>query len=543
MRHFYGLAYDISFVYWLHIDKIAQHILRLSVLVFMQLSTRKKLLYPLITFLTTALVTSMLFYYSYKSQLKYSNALFNNLATQEAENLSQVLASDLHFIGSGANFFHATKPENWGQFHHFADELISASNSLIGLQWMQRVKKVELDEHIEQVRQEFPSFSLFTVPKDGPKTKGYIMPNNEDIFVASDIYPRSESNIKLLGFYSSRVRFQLILDGIRTTGQPNVSDKVRLLQDGLDQKLQKTGLLVYHPVFDMESSERLIGVVVGVLRTTQYFTELMDRTASGQQFFVKVTDMGFDAEDDPILYQSEGWESGYGLEVSKTVSLPNREWIIDFKLANRVSNNDSLVLISIGFGGFVIACLLSYITYLQVRDREHLSVLLDERTEKLQFLVNHDSLTGVQNRRAFHVRLSELTHQQACFSLVVLDIDKFKALNDSFGHVAGDQMLIHVAKVIRENLLANDTLYRMGGDEFCIISSLTDRFELFDYLNTLGRTVATSEYQYDIHKIRCSLSIGAAVRVSESKEELLKIADVQLYKSKRAGRDCVSLAE
>ncbi|MEF1186947.1 sensor domain-containing diguanylate cyclase, partial [Vibrio sinaloensis] len=100
----------------------------------MLLGTQKKILYPLIAFLATTLITSLLVYYSYKSQLKYSSALFNNLAQQQTENLSQVLTSDLHFIGAGANFFHATKPENWGQFHLFAEELVSSSDTLIGLQ-------------------------------------------------------------------------------------------------------------------------------------------------------------------------------------------------------------------------------------------------------------------------------------------------------------------------------------------------------------------------------------------------------------------------
>tara|TARA_Y100001956_G_scaffold36846_1_gene36208 strand:+ start:1429 stop:2856 length:1428 start_codon:yes stop_codon:yes gene_type:complete len=475
--------------------------------------------------------------------LKYTNALFSNLAEQQAENLSQVLESDLHFIGAGANFFHATKPENWGQFHLFADELVSSSDTLIGLQWMQRVGKSELDSHITQVRETFPSFNLYTVPKDGPKTMGYIMPNGEDIYIASDIYPRSDANLNLLGFYSSRVRFQLILDGIRATGQPNVSDKVRLLQDGLDKSLEKTGLLVYHPVFDVESAEHLIGVVVGVIRTTRYFDNLISRTASGQQLLVKVTDMGFDAEDDPTLYESEGWNSGQGLEISKTIVLPNREWIIDFKLASRVTNNDRLVLISIGLGGLVIACLLGYIVYLQVRDKEYLSVMLDERTEELQFMVNHDALTGLRNRRAFNDRLSQVIAQEQCFALVTFDIDKFKVLNDSFGHVAGDEMLIHVANIVSENLVDGDLFYRIGGDEFCIISSVTECSKLYNYLNDIGRLVATSHHQYDIHKIRCSLSIGAVVRVSESEEDILKKADTQLYKSKKAGRNRVTVEE
>ncbi|WP_411020003.1 hypothetical protein, partial [Salmonella sp. ZJHZ21_0168] len=77
--------------------------------------------------------------------------------------------------------------------------------------------------------QTFPNFQPFTVPKDGPKTYGYIFEHKEPIFIASDIYPRTPENLSLLGFYFSRKRFDLILDDISTNGRANVSDKVRLL--------------------------------------------------------------------------------------------------------------------------------------------------------------------------------------------------------------------------------------------------------------------------------------------------------------------------
>jgi len=509
----------------------------------MQFGFSKKIIYPVLTFLLTVLATVLVVYFSYQSQLKYTKSLFNNLAQQQTDNLAQVLDSDLHFIGAGANFFHATKPENWGQFEVFADELVSSSDTLVGLQWMQRVEENKLEAHITTVRETFPNFQLYTVPKDGPKTMGYIMPNHEPIYVASDIYPRTEANLGLLGFYSSRVRFQLILDGIRATGEPNVSDKVRLLQDGLDQSLEKTGMLVYHPVFDGDSRQHLIGVVVGVIRTTRYFEDLMARTASEQDLLIKVTDMGFDAEDDPILYQSKEWEVTQGLEVSKQIELPNREWIVDFKLAGRVSNNDRLVLRSIIVGGFVIACLLGYIVFLQVREKEYLSVMLDERTKELQFMVNHDALTGLLNRRAFNEQLHDLVFQEKVFSLAAFDVDKFKNINDSFGHIVGDEMLIHVAELVTENLAPDDIFVRMGGDEFCIISSITDRDELYRYLNNIARIVALSSHDNGEQKIRCSLSIGAVVRTIESEEDILQLADTQLYKSKKAGRNCVTVAE
>ena len=509
----------------------------------MRIPIPKKILYPILAFLSTVLATAVLVYFAFQSQLRYASGLFNNLAEQQAGNLQEVLESDLHFIGTGANYFHSTKPENWDTFPVFAKTLLSSSDTLIGLQWMRRVEPHHLPKYTAEMREAFPDFTLFTVPKDGPKTFGYIMPHNEPIYVFSDIYPMSDANIGLLGFYSSRVRFQLVLDGIRATGQPSVSDKVRLLQDGLDRSLEKTGLLVYHPVFDQESQQNLIGVVVGVIRTTNYFKNLVTRTASGQDLLIKVTDMGFDAEDDPVLYQSEGWQETQGMEISKTVKLPNREWIVDFKLTERFTNNDLLVQRSVWIGGLVIACLFSYIVFLQVRGKERLSVLLDERTRELQFMVDHDALTGLLNRRAFNEELQARVMDDKLFALASFDIDNFKQVNDSFGHTTGDEMLVHIAREVEKHLRPDELFFRTGGDEFNIISNITDYKELYEHLNDIGRAVSSSHLSFGNLKVRSSLSIGGVVRTTENAEDTVQMADTQLYKSKKAGRNCVTVAE
>ncbi|NMV21005.1 sensor domain-containing diguanylate cyclase, partial [Vibrio parahaemolyticus] len=90
-----------------------------------------------------------------------------------------------------------------------------------------------------------------------------------------------------LGFYFSRKRFDLILDDISENGRANVSDKVRLLQDGYDKSIPKTGLLVFHPVFDFEN-KYLLGVVTGVIRSTVYFEDLITKTATELDMSVRV---------------------------------------------------------------------------------------------------------------------------------------------------------------------------------------------------------------------------------------------------------------
>ena len=504
---------------------------------------KKQRAYPLATLIFLMLLTTYTAYFYYQSQYQYSISLVGKLAEQQAENLQRIVESDLHFIGAGANFFHSTQPEAWVRFPIFAEQIVSSSDTLIALQWMPRIEKSNLPQHIAKVRKTFPFYNIFTVPKDGVKTLGYILESSTPIFPASDVYPRTPSNFNALGYYSSRERFQLVVDEISRTGMPSVSDKIRLLQDGLDKSIAKTGLLVYHPVFNVEEPKRLIGVVIGVIRSTRYFRSIVSRTASEHELLVRVTDQGFDAEDDPILYQSKGWHDNIGIEISKIVHLPNRNWRIDFRLQKSLSSNNHMTFWGIYLAGIIISVMSSYIVWLMIRDKQHLEVLLSERTEELQFLVDHDVLTGVYNRRVFTRVLSDMIMLNKKFALIVFDIDKFKSINDRYGHIVGDEVLIHVVQVIQKVLLKDDVLVRIGGDEFCIISSISSYPLLKKHLGHVCHQVASSNYKSKNNIIRCTLSIGATIRAEESLEDLIQSSDAQLYHSKKAGRNCVSIAQ
>ncbi len=256
-----------------------------------QQSIFKRYSASIVAFITVIIVTAGMVGVAYKIQQRYTMTIFDTLADRQAESLKLAVENDLEFIGAGANFFHSVDKSYWTQFPYYAKQVVGSSESLIALQWMQRVEPSELESYLAKTRQTFPDFQIFTVPKDGEKTFGYILKDDAPAYVATDIYPRTTTNLSLLGFYSSRLRFELILDDIITHDRANISDKVRLLQDGYDQSLEKTGLLVYHPVFSFDKQE-LLGVVVGVVRSTAYFDQLITKTATELDMSVKVEDKG-----------------------------------------------------------------------------------------------------------------------------------------------------------------------------------------------------------------------------------------------------------
>ncbi|BBM64850.1 sensor domain-containing diguanylate cyclase [Vibrio alfacsensis] len=507
-----------------------------------QQSIFKRYSYSIAAFIAVMCVTASMVGIAYKIQQRYTMTIFETLADRQAESLKLAVENDLEFIGSGANFLHSVDPSSWAHFSRYAEHVVNGSRSLIGLQWMQRVEPNQLEQYLANTRKNIPGFQIYTVPKNGSKTFGYQLTDGLPAFIATDVYPRTKENLAILGFYSSRLRFDLILDDMLTFNRPNISDKVRLIQDGFEPSIHKSGLLIYHPVFSFDNQE-LYGVVIGVVRSTVYFEGLVTQTATELDMSIKVEDLGFDANDDPILFQSENWNEVTGKVISRTVQLPNRDWRVDFKLSGTVTAWEKSILYGIGAVGFLIACLISYTVNLQSREKERLAVMLDIKTVELKRMAELDSLTQLYNRRVFNDNLFHYINSGLDFTLVSFDVDRFKFVNDKFGHLAGDEALLHVTKLVNANLGPWDRFYRTGGDEFCILSRITDKNELAAYLEKIRRVVSNSPFEYAKSSVFCSLSIGAIVHKDEDPETLFHKVDLQLYKSKENGRNSVSIGD
>jgi diguanylate cyclase (GGDEF)-like protein len=152
-----------------------------------------------------------------------------------------------------------------------------------------------------------------------------------------------------------------------------------------------------------------------------------------------------------------------------------------------------------------------------------------------------DTLTGLKNRRAMDFVLDQLIEQGAEFTLMHLDLDYFKAVNDTLGHAAGDHVLQVVARALVDETRDQDTVARIGGDEFVLVfNRMTDPVRL-DHI--AQRMIARLEVPTDFNGDTCriSASIGS-VSVHQGQkvtpEQLLDDADVALYASKHKGRAC-----
>lgn len=166
---------------------------------------------------------------------------------------------------------------------------------------------------------------------------------------------------------------------------------------------------------------------------------------------------------------------------------------------------------------------------------------------ELMRLATTDALTGIANRRRLLENMESELARVKRFSetsfLLMLDLDNFKSVNDTWGHSAGDAALRHFADICRLRVRQSDFFGRLGGEEFAIILSRTDRAGALQFAESLRRSVAESPVPSAKGQIPLTVSIGIArfEDTDESSDNILVRADVALYRAKAAGRNSVAI--
>jgi len=172
-----------------------------------------------------------------------------------------------------------------------------------------------------------------------------------------------------------------------------------------------------------------------------------------------------------------------------------------------------------------------------------LLIQLDGAENRLRELSRRDSLTGIYNR-SFFIELAErelirTLRYGDIFSIAILDVDNFKGVNDTYGHLAGDKVLQVLSEICLQNLRQSDTIARFGGDEFVILFPYADKLHVTECLERIRRIVAATPVEYDGQAIRFTVSAGSAA-YHDSYTDLdfiLQQADKALYQAKESGKD------
>jgi diguanylate cyclase (GGDEF)-like protein len=170
-----------------------------------------------------------------------------------------------------------------------------------------------------------------------------------------------------------------------------------------------------------------------------------------------------------------------------------------------------------------------------------LSIANGRLSASLRELASTDELTGLVSRRSLHeagARLLERT--QECIALLMIDLDDFKAVNDRHGHGVGDDMLRHIAALLRRSLRSDSLIVRYGGDEFCALVQVPGEGAAFGVAERLRATIEASPFRHGSLALPITMSIGVSLhRPGRTLREMLDEADRRAYEAKSQGRNRV----
>ncbi len=201
--------------------------------------------------------------------------------------------------------------------------------------------------------------------------------------------------------------------------------------------------------------------------------------------------------------------------------------------------------------GIALTLVLFALFYHLGRSREVALRMVDERTLELKHQASHDPLTGLANRAELFYRAEQILARAHRYPRVIgalfVDIDNFKEVNDTFGHDVGDSLLAAVANRLRASVRSTDTIGRLGGDEFLVLTE-EDRKESLSaeeegpevvarrIIEALSEPIVLDPAEPVIVDVR--VSVGVACGIRDTVQELVREADVALYQAKQAGKGC-----
>ncbi|MFB1299084.1 diguanylate cyclase domain-containing protein [Mycobacterium sp. pW049] len=240
----------------------------------------------------------------------------------------------------------------------------------------------------------------------------------------------------------------------------------------------------------------------------------------------------------------------YTTTVSTVFLLIAGAWIVYATLSNRGFVADDVQTRALLAQGMVCSLTLVVLTLSLYRDsRARLIAQLEQARDRADHLATHDSLTGLANRALFTERVEHALAQvregvSGGVGLIFLDLDGFKAVNDTWGHAEGDEVLLEVSARVEAAIEPTDTAARLGGDEFAVLCPATFDIERLEVIAQQLRvdlrrpiTLSTGD-TYD----RLSVSVGVVTEHAWcDAETLLRRADTLMYHAKRSGKDCVSI--
>lgn len=221
-------------------------------------------------------------------------------------------------------------------------------------------------------------------------------------------------------------------------------------------------------------------------------------------------------------------------------------------LSMQVSMEDYLaranrMLLVIGIGLFLVLSALLTVFLLIFRRMNQQHLLIEQQKTRLEELSRTDKLTNTLNRHGFEQDIRPLIkiveRYREPISLILLDLDNFKHINDTYGHATGDEVLKAVAATILEMQRHSDIVCRWGGEEFILVLPRTDADEAMPVAERLRQAIANRPIPAQDTELKVTASLGlASWETSDTLDDLIARADEALYRAKTGGKNRVEMA-
>ncbi|KGY09979.1 GGDEF domain-containing response regulator [Vibrio sinaloensis] len=293
-------------------------------------------------------------------------------------------------------------------------------------------------------------------------------------------------------------------------------------------------------IIDDDTIDRL--AIIRTLKNTDLPISVIEEAQTADEGLVKALDQSFD-----IILLDYQLPPTTGLEL--LIALKSNPSFASSIVILSHSNDEDLALkcIEAGAQDFVMKNEVSALrlrrAVLIATERYFLEQKIVETHTQLKQLAEFDTLTSLSNRHFFDERLKKLlfmaSRVRKPLALLLIDVDRFKEINDQYGHVIGDLVLQEVSTRLQASTRESDSLFRIGGDEFAVIASYLECEE--DVYTLVQRILSTFENDVtiDSHEIGFSISIGISIypECGSNALELRKNADIALYRAKEKGRN------
>lgn len=285
-------------------------------------------------------------------------------------------------------------------------------------------------------------------------------------------------------------------------------------------------------------------VVLDTQQRIVYFNQFIARRADLDLAKVKGLPIEQVFADLPVAWLRRKLTSVIDLQVPAFSSWEQRQYIIKLPHLRPLSSDSQYMAQNCSMLPLTAADGKSRYVGLLIEDATDAYVYqqqLQRSVAQLEQANRTDGLTGIYNRHYWQQQLSyeiqRAQRYQHPLSLLLFDLDKFKQLNDQYGHLGGDFVLVELSRLIAGLLRDTDLFGRYGGEEFGIILPDTAVTGALQVANRICETVAQHQMMFNQQQISCTVSIGVVSYFQQSVDELIQCADTALYSAKRQGRN------